>query len=127
VPPRALASHVFRVLVFAGSQGSKSINSEVAKMLHEHFSELEGFEFVHQTGSGDWRRVQELYQDVPATERIQVREYLHDMGQQYADADLVICRSGTGTLSELAAAGCASVLIPFPFAADDHQTKNAEI
>ena len=65
--------------------------------------------------------------DAPnADPSVELREYLHDMDRQYARADLVICRSGAATLSELAAAGKPAILIPFPFAADDHQKKNAE-
>ena len=54
-----------------------------------------------------------------------IRAFLYNMANQYARADLVICRAGALTIAELAAAGVASVLIPFPFAVDDHQTYNA--
>jgi UDP-N-acetylglucosamine--N-acetylmuramyl-(pentapeptide) pyrophosphoryl-undecaprenol N-acetylglucosamine transferase len=85
---------------------------------------LDDMEIVHQTGPTDFERVKLTYGD--SISKVDLREYLHDMGKQYQKADLVICRSGTGTLSELAACGKAAILIPFPFAADDHQKKNAE-
>ncbi len=113
----------FRILVFGGSQGARGINNSVMEMINKGGDWLRGVRFVHQTGPADFARIRAGYsQDAP----VDVREYLHDMGDQYARADLVICRSGTGTLSELAACGKAAILIPLPTAADDHQRKNAE-
>src|SRR5258708_33464750 len=81
----------------------------------------------HQPGPADFARIRDNYAVHGLTEpRVVVREYLHDMGERYAWADLVICRSGTGTLSELAACAKPSILIPLPTAADDHQRRNAE-
>jgi UDP-N-acetylglucosamine--N-acetylmuramyl-(pentapeptide) pyrophosphoryl-undecaprenol N-acetylglucosamine transferase len=116
----------FRLLVFGGSQGARGINDAVVAMVRAGGAWLDDLEIVHQTGAGDFTRVREAYgPDLPKYP-VDLREYLHDMGQQYARADLVIARSGTGTLSELAACGKAAILIPFPYAADDHQRKNAE-
>lgn len=112
----------FRLLIFGGSQGARGLNTVAAEMVKG--GGLEGIEIIHQTGAADFHRVKEIYGDAIA--KVDLREYLHDMGHQYQKADLVICRSGTGTLSELAACAKPSILIPFPFAADDHQKKNAE-
>ena len=95
-------------------------------MVREGGEWLNTIHITHQTGAADFQRIQEAYGSSLSTAPVDLRDYLHDMGQQYAKADLVICRSGTGTLSELAACGKAAVLVPFPFAADDHQRKNAE-
>lgn len=116
----------FRILIFGGSQGARGINTTTVEMIRQGGEWLNGVHIVHQTGSADFERIKSAYGDFLKTGVVDVREYLHDMEQQYANADLVICRSGTGTLSELAACGKASILIPFPFAADDHQRKNAE-
>lgn len=114
----------FRLLIFGGSQGARGLNTAAAEMIKKGGAWLNGMEIIHQTGAADFQRIKDLYGE--ALSRVDLREYLHDMGQQYQKADLVICRSGTGTLSELAACGKPSILIPFPFAADDHQKKNAE-
>jgi len=117
----------FRVLVFGGSQGARSLNTAMAEMLTAADAQwLSGIQFVHQTGPTDFERVKALYGEKLKLLPVDLREYLNDMGQQYANADLVISRSGTGTLSELAACGKPAILIPFPFASDDHQRKNAE-
>lgn len=114
----------FRLLIFGGSQGARGLNTCAAEMIKEGGDWLRDMEIIHQTGAADFPRIKELYGD--SLSRVDLREYLHDMGNQYQKADLVVCRSGTGTLSELAACAKPSILIPFPFAADDHQKKNAE-
>lgn len=114
----------FRLLVFGGSQGARGINNTVLEMVKSDPAWLDGVSLVHQTGPVDFARIREGYGAL--AQIVDVREYLYDMEKQYAAADLVVCRSGTGTLSELAACGKAAILIPFPFAADDHQRKNAE-
>jgi UDP-N-acetylglucosamine--N-acetylmuramyl-(pentapeptide) pyrophosphoryl-undecaprenol N-acetylglucosamine transferase len=127
--PRRTAGHTppFRILVFGGSQGARSVNTAVAEMLLAADEQwLSGVRIVHQTGAADFARVKGLYGERLARLPVELKEYLHDMAEQYAAADLVVCRSGTGTLSELAACGLPAILIPFPFAADDHQRKNAE-
>jgi len=78
---------------------------------------------LHQTGKKNLESVQQSYAQAGVS--ADIRPFLDDMAQQYAKADVVICRAGALTIAELAAAGVASVLIPFPFAVDDHQTYNA--
>ena len=78
---------------------------------------------VHQTGKQHHGAVTKLYEN--AGVEADVLSFIGDMAAAYARADLVICRSGALTVAELAAAGVASILVPFPFAVDDHQTHNA--
>src|SRR5688572_16384604 len=80
----------------------------------------------HQTGAADVKRVQQAYSSVGWDSRAEVRAYIDNMVKDFDEADLVICRAGATTTAELIAAGKASIMIPFPFAADDHQRKNAE-
>ncbi len=125
-PAASVDKQRFRILVFGGSQGARGVNTCVTEMIKTNPQWAAQFQFVQQTGPADFARVKEMYGAELARLPVELKEYLHDMGQQYANADLVICRSGTGTLSELAACGKAAILIPFPFASDDHQRKNAE-
>ncbi len=118
----------FRILVFGGSQGSKAINDAVIDLVRQGGAWLKTTEFVHQTGSSEFNRVSNEYAKLAvSSQQVATHEFLHDMPERYRWADLVIARSGTGTLSEISAAGKASILIPLPTAADDHQRKNAEV
>lgn len=117
----------FRVLVFGGSLGARGINTAVVELVREGGEWLRGIEIVHQTGAADFARVRAAYGDeVLRSGVVDLREYLHDMGEQYGRADLVVARAGAATLSELAACAKPAILVPFPFASDDHQLKNAE-
>lgn len=110
------------VLVVGGSLGAQALNEALPKAL-AMMSEQERPNVIHQTGRQHFEKVQQLYKR--ADVKADIRPFLDDMANQYARADLVICRAGALTIAELAAAGVASVLIPFPFAVDDHQTYNA--
>ena len=79
---------------------------------------------IHQAGDKHLADLQKRYADLDV--RADIRPFIDDMPSAYARADLVICRAGAMTVSELAACGVASCLIPFPFAIDDHQTANAK-
>jgi UDP-N-acetylglucosamine--N-acetylmuramyl-(pentapeptide) pyrophosphoryl-undecaprenol N-acetylglucosamine transferase len=79
---------------------------------------------LHQTGKQHFTAVQRAYQE--AGVQAEIKPFMDEMARHYANADLVICRAGALTIAELAAAGVASILIPFPFAVDDHQTRNAQ-
>ncbi len=108
------------ILVFGGSQGAKNLNSiivETAK-ISEPF-----IQFLHVAGSFDFKRVEELSQDIPHHFPL---AFCDDMPSAYAVADLVICRSGASSMTELSYLGLPSILVPYPTSADDHQTKNAE-
>lgn len=116
----------FNILVFGGSQGARGISTAVFEMVRDNPSWMKRIKIVHQTGAYDFTRMKEAYTSIGSPLAVDVREYLHDMPEQYGAAELVICRSGTGTLFELAACGKPSILVPLPTAADDHQRKNAE-
>lgn len=111
-----------RLLVFGGSQGSRPINELMTAALPDLPSE--SVEVVHQTGSDDFQEVHRAYESSDIAS--EVTPYLSDMPERFRWADLVLSRSGALTVAEIAAAGRASILIPFPQAADDHQRKNAE-
>ncbi len=113
-----------KILIFGGSQGARGINNTVCEALTSGEEWLRDFDFIHQTGSLDYSSIKERYLAKGA--RVSVREYLPEIFKEYRWADLIVCRAGASTISELAAAGKAAVLIPFPFAADNHQQRNAE-
>ncbi len=118
----AARSGKLNVLVVGGSLGAQALNEALPKAL-AMLGERERPNVLHQTGKKHFDTVQQLYKQ--ASVNADIRPFLDDMANQYANADLVICRAGALTIAELAAAGVASVLIPFPFAVDDHQTHNA--
>ncbi|MCM2282803.1 MAG: undecaprenyldiphospho-muramoylpentapeptide beta-N-acetylglucosaminyltransferase [Bdellovibrionaceae bacterium] len=126
VPRPRPAHELLRVLVFGGSQGARAINEVISQSVADGGEWLNGVELIHQTGSLDYPRIQELYSK-KAPAQVQLFEYLHDMDQRYAWADLVICRAGASTVAEICACRKAAVFIPLPTAADNHQQKNAEV
>ena len=111
---------VARVLVVGGSQGSEFLNQRVPGLLKATGVALE---VRHQVGKLDPAPVAQAYAEagIAAT----VESFIDDMAAAYAWADLAVTRSGSGTVSELAAAGVPALLVPFPFAAGDHQAWNA--
>ena len=111
-----------KVLVVGGSLGAQALNVAVPQAL-ALIPAAQRPEVIHQTGKQHHAAVQELYR--AAGVQANINPFLDDMAACYADADLVICRAGALTIAELAAAGMASILLPFPFAVDDHQTHNA--
>lgn len=113
----------FHLLIFGGSQGARAINNAMADALGR--LPKEKIEVTHQTGEADFEKIKEVYARA-AWETADVRPYISDMVNEFAKADLVICRAGATTCAELAAAGKAGLMIPLPTAADDHQRKNAE-
>jgi len=110
------------VLVVGGSLGAKAINEAVPQAL-ALMAETMRPTVIHQTGRLHEAVVQENYRQ--AGVEADIRPFIDDMAACYAAADLVICRAGALTVAELAAAGVASLLVPFPHAVDDHQTHNA--
>jgi UDP-N-acetylglucosamine--N-acetylmuramyl-(pentapeptide) pyrophosphoryl-undecaprenol N-acetylglucosamine transferase len=113
------------VLIFGGSQGARAINNAVIDSLSQMNGLKEEIDVTHQTGDADFERIRNAYQNAGWTSA-QVRTYISDMMTQFSHTDLVICRAGATTCAELAAAGKASIMVPLPTAADDHQRKNAE-
>lgn len=117
----------FRVLVLGGSQGAHSINVAVCAAL-PLLAERSGRLFiVHQTGAKDEAEAARAYEQAgqPGQALGQVAAFFQDVGRHYGLAHLCLCRAGAGTACELAAVGRAAVLVPYSFAAGDHQTANA--
>ena len=112
----------FSVLVVGGSQGAQAINLAVADAL-PFLSDVTDLRFVHQTGEPYVIEVREAYHRAGIEARVEA--FFDDMASLYAEADMIICRAGATTVAEITVAGKAAVFIPFPFAADDHQTQNA--
>lgn len=113
-----------KVLITGASQGSKRLNEAARDSWPLFAAQNWPVEFIHQTGRlthGDFAPLFEK-EKVPG----EVTEFIVDMPAAFAQVDLVICRSGAGAVSELAAAGKPSILVPFPFSADQHQLRNAE-
>ncbi len=115
-----------RLLVLGGSLGAKPINGALPGVVRRllHGRHVDATEVWHQTGDAHAQTVISSYGDL-ICETVRVVPYIEDMAQAYAWADLVICRAGALTVSELAVMGRPSVLIPLPHAIDDHQTANA--
>ena len=121
---RKIIGDEINLLVFGGSQGARVLNEFVPRALNklEHMR----IKVLHQSGFDDYRKTQDRYDATELHVNATVRPYIDDMAEAYVDADLVISRSGAITVSEIAAVGVISILIPYGFAVDDHQTKNAE-
>src|SRR6185369_9240589 len=116
----------FSILVFGGSQGARAINEAMIAALPKLKEFPVELRIKHQTGASDFEKVKAAYLAAGWGEQADVRSYIDNMMADFAEANLVLCRAGATTTAELIAAGKASIMIPFPFAADDHQRKNAE-
>ena len=111
-----------RILVIGGSQGARKLNKIVAETLALLPREMH-LEIRHQTGCKFFTETAALYNEL--NYKVHLEPFIEDMAAAYSCTDVVICRAGALTIAELAAAGAASILVPFPFAVDDHQTANA--
>ena len=118
----AARSGKLNVLVVGGSLGARAINEALPQAL-ALLEQVVRPNVLHQTGKQHFEAVKQLYQQ--AGVQADIKPFMDEMARHYGNADLVICRAGALTVAELAAAGVASILIPFPFAVDDHQTRNA--
>ncbi len=126
LPPPALrfATHgdPLQLLVLGGSLGAQALN-EVVPLALGLVPEDRRPQVTHQSGAKHLETVRQGYQQAGVS--VQAVPFIDDMAASYGQADLVICRAGALTVSELAAAGVASILVPFPHAVDDHQSHNA--
>jgi len=114
----------FTVLITGGSQGSQRLNN-AARQSWALFREAAlPIRFIHQTGIAMHRELEAEFAHTGL--KGEIVPFIPDMPAAFAEADLIVCRAGAGAVSELAAAGKPSILIPFPFAAADHQLKNAQ-
>jgi UDP-N-acetylglucosamine--N-acetylmuramyl-(pentapeptide) pyrophosphoryl-undecaprenol N-acetylglucosamine transferase len=113
------------LLVFGGSQGARALNRIVCEAAASLLQRIPGLKIVLQTGPREFSRVCQIFNDSMAS--VELCEFIDDMAQAFADADLIVCRSGASTVAEIAAAGKCALFVPFPGAADDHQLRNAEL
>ena len=122
-PKRRFAARTgFRLLILGGSRGAHALNVCVPEAIAA--VGVRELEIWHQTGPDDVTPTMARYDSSGTSAR--VVPYIDDMAEAYAWADLVICRSGAITVAEIAAVGVGAILVPYPYAVDDHQTANAE-
>ena len=112
------------LLIFGGSRGAATLNKAVAAAASV-WGTREDMRILAQTGPGQRQEVADAFGPDPAC-RVEVDSYIEDMATALLAADLVVCRAGAMTLAELQATGRPAILVPFPFATDDHQLRNAE-
>ncbi|WP_416232138.1 undecaprenyldiphospho-muramoylpentapeptide beta-N-acetylglucosaminyltransferase [Acinetobacter sp. WCHA55] len=112
-----------RVLIVGGSLGAQALNERIPEALKQLNVPLSVY---HQCGQNHAEATQARYADAPEQLQVEVQPFIEDMAQAYSDADLIICRAGALTVTEIATAGVAAVFVPLPSAVDDHQTANAK-
>ena len=114
-----LSSDKKTLLVFGGSQGANAINIAILKALGLISSNIN---VILQTGESDFELVKKKCRAYP---NVIVKSFIYDMNSAYQIADLVVCRAGASTISELTIFGLPAILVPYPFAAENHQEYNA--
>src|SRR5262249_54405607 len=112
------------LLIFGGSQGAQAINRAMTAAAPEVLRKIPALRIIHQTGEREYNDVQAAY--AQAGVKAEVSAFIDDMPGAFAQADLLLCRSGASTVAEITAAGKPAIFVPFPRAADDHQRRNAE-
>ena len=109
--------------ILGGSQGSTQLNVLLMDVLKE-VKDKSNWEIIHQTGFSDHTKLNNFYKELNI--KYQVESFIENMGEVYSNCDLVISRAGAMTISELLATNTPSILLPLPWATDDHQTFNAK-
>jgi UDP-N-acetylglucosamine--N-acetylmuramyl-(pentapeptide) pyrophosphoryl-undecaprenol N-acetylglucosamine transferase len=122
---RDAAPKTRQLVVLGGSSGSQTLNDNVPRSLERLRAALRGWTIVHQTGERDLDATQRQYLELGIDAKIVA--FVDDVPALLAESDAAVCRAGGTTLAELAAAGLPAILIPYPFATDDHQRANAEV
>lgn len=120
---RAQAGMPLQILIVGGSLGAQALNQTVPEALKQLDVPMQVF---HQCGQNHFEATQAAYVHAPENMQVQVQPFIEDMAHAYANADLIICRAGALTVTEIATAGVAAVFVPLPSAVDDHQTANAK-
>lgn len=120
---REKAGQPLHILVVGGSLGAQALNKIVPQALRRFDCALD---ILHQCGQQQLESTQENYIGVQAQVHVKVQPFIENMAQAYSEADLIICRAGALTVTEIATAGVAAVFVPLPSAVDDHQTANAQ-
>lgn len=125
--PVLLKKTTKRILVVGGSRGAQALNQSVPEAL-QSLNIPGGLKVVHQSGERGFQEAKFAYQQctIPANIHVTLQPFINDMREAYEEADLVICRSGALTVSELMAAARPAIMVPYPHAVDDHQTANAQ-
>ncbi len=118
-----IAHERFTLFIFGGSLGARGLNNRVLEALPFLAEVKDRLDITHQTGKADLESVRAGYAKAGVT--ADVREFIEDMSAAYLKSDLIVCRAGATTLSELTVCKKAAILVPFPFATDDHQAVNA--
>lgn len=113
------------IVVIGGSQGAKALNENVPGAIAKLRAQGRGVRVVHQTGEKARESVEAAYRELGVSD-VEVTAFIDDVASAMASADLVVCRAGAGTVSELCVIGRPAIYVPLPTAADDHQRKNAE-
>jgi UDP-N-acetylglucosamine--N-acetylmuramyl-(pentapeptide) pyrophosphoryl-undecaprenol N-acetylglucosamine transferase len=113
-----------RILIFGGSQGAHAINMAMVEAAPRLAADG-GVDITHQTGERDVELVRGAYRDAGLAARVE--PFLYAMDREMKRADVIVSRAGSTSIAELTAVGRAAILVPLPTAADDHQTKNAEV
>src|SRR6266700_1712629 len=109
-----------------GSHGAQAITQAMTAAMPDLSREIPGLRVIHQTGEGDYNGVPAAYARAGVSAEVSVSPFIDDMPSAFAQADLLVCRSGASTVAEATAAGKPAIFVPFPRAADDHQRRNAE-
>jgi UDP-N-acetylglucosamine--N-acetylmuramyl-(pentapeptide) pyrophosphoryl-undecaprenol N-acetylglucosamine transferase len=117
-------SATLNVLITGGSLGSRTLNQAARQSWPLFRKSGLSIRLVHQTGAAGFEQLRDQFAEAGLDG--ETVPFIANMPDAFAAADLIVCRSGAGTVSELAAAGRPAILVPFPFAADDHQARNAE-
>ena len=117
------------VVSFWGSLGASTMNRQMLDFFEKEKADGYPFRHIHAVGSGNWEWMQqELRQrDLTGNARLDVRQYIYDMAVVMRAADLVICRAGASTISEITALAVPTIIVPSPYVANNHQEKNARI
>jgi UDP-N-acetylglucosamine--N-acetylmuramyl-(pentapeptide) pyrophosphoryl-undecaprenol N-acetylglucosamine transferase len=123
IPPKPPGS-ALNILISGGSQGSRTLNHAARQSWPLFQAARYPVRIVHQTGTAAFSETRDAF--AHSGLEGEILPFIADMPAAFAAADLIVCRAGAGAVSELAAAGKPSILVPFPFAADDHQTHNAQ-
>jgi UDP-N-acetylglucosamine--N-acetylmuramyl-(pentapeptide) pyrophosphoryl-undecaprenol N-acetylglucosamine transferase len=123
LPRRARRAGELSLLIYGGSQGSRALNSIVCSSLPGLKALGPGLRLTHQTGEQALEDVRRAYREAGVEGDVQA--FFPRIYEQFGDADLILARAGAGTVAEATAAGKAAIMVPFPGAADDHQTRNA--
>ncbi len=121
--PFGLTSQGKTLLVMGGSQGAQAINKVILQSIPELKTLIPDLQIIHLTGKEGYKEVKDVYDNLGISSF--VSEFSNDIGTAYRLADLVICRAGANTIAEISAVGIPAILIPYPYATDNHQYWNA--